>query len=221
MRESFRKEEQCRFQGREVWWSKLLPEDMKAFDLHCLAMAEPSLQPILQTTISVCLRGSLARLVFEYAAIARRYTAARSQTEHRGVVNRARNRTVINSLLGGLTHDEREAKSRLVGRWFRELTSEQRTEFDRSALGLTPAESSSALDEATTDANERKKPRRKPGPKRPRHDPKNDKRMYDEWKAAQRAGQRRFVDFERDKGYDRGTVRYAVKRHQERMRSLQ
>jgi hypothetical protein len=83
------------------------------------------------------LRGPLARLALEHAAIGRRYGVAREQTQ-RTAVNRGLNQTVTASLLGGLAHDEDEAKTNSMGRWLRELTPEQQLGFDQIQPGRPP-----------------------------------------------------------------------------------
>jgi hypothetical protein len=53
-----------------------------------------------------------------------------------GLANRGqRNPTVVESLLGGITAAEEEARSRLIGRWFRELTPGQAAAFDKARAG--------------------------------------------------------------------------------------
>src|SRR5262249_19838156 len=67
-----------------------------------------------------------------------RYATAREQAQESGV-DRALNHTVAQSILVGLMYDENEAKSHLVGRWFRELTPGQARALDKTRLGQAGA----------------------------------------------------------------------------------
>jgi len=133
LRELRRLEEAHRSQLREEWYRELSAENKTAFDQHCMAMAEPILQPWFPQTFSGSLRGPLARLVLEYAAICRRFSVAREETMRFGI-GRGQNSTGLESLLDGVSHDGKETKSNLNGRWLRELTDEQAAALDKALL---------------------------------------------------------------------------------------
>jgi hypothetical protein len=128
--ELYRKEEADRSGAREQWHRGLSPPARTALDNHCLTIAGVVLLPLFPAGLPASLRGPLARLALEYAAVVRRADAERKEREkclaHRGlgVGN------VVESILRGITDREEEARSRLEGRWFRELTPEQAAAFD-------------------------------------------------------------------------------------------
>jgi hypothetical protein len=107
---------------------------MTAFDNHCLAISEAVLLPLFPPALSERLRGPLARLALEHAAIGRRYTAARDQAAS-SARSRGLNPTLVTSQLAALTHDEEEAKTNLVDRWLGELTAEQAAVLDAARFG--------------------------------------------------------------------------------------
>jgi hypothetical protein len=129
LQELSQKEEGRRSQLMEDWYRGLSDANKSAFNKHCLCIASTVLQSSFPSTFPDYLRAPLARLALEHAAISRRFATARQQTEKSGT-DHALNHTVLESLLGGLALVEKEAKSRLLGRWFRELTEEQAAEFD-------------------------------------------------------------------------------------------
>lgn len=135
LRQLNRTEESRRSKLKENWYRGLSEGNKTAFDKHCLALAEPILQPFFPPELPSSLLGPLARLALEHAAIGRRFAALRTQTKKSGI-ERFQNPTVTQSYLDALTYDENEAKTHLVGRWFRELSLEQAAEFDQALQGI-------------------------------------------------------------------------------------
>jgi hypothetical protein len=130
LRELYRREEADRSRSREQWYSGLAPADRAALDDHWLAIAGAVLHPLFPPELPASLHGPLARLALEDAVLARRFAARRDETEKSLIERRLGNRTVVVSILRGITGAEDEARSRLEGRWFRELTLEQQAAFD-------------------------------------------------------------------------------------------
>jgi hypothetical protein len=128
----FHREEADRSSLRERWYLGLTLDDKAAVDSLCWAIAESVVRPHFPPSLPACLHGPMARVALEYAAIVRRATVVRQDCERR-LANR--NHTVVESILRRLAHDEEEAKLRLIGRWFRELTPEQQVAFDSCSCG--------------------------------------------------------------------------------------
>ena len=132
LRELYRKEEADRSSSREQWYCGLSIADKAAFDDLCLALTGAVLFPLFPPGLPACLRGPLARLASEFAALVRRADAERKERE-KCLANRGQgNRTVVKPILRGITDAEEEARSRLIGRWLRELTPDQQAAFDSS-----------------------------------------------------------------------------------------
>jgi hypothetical protein len=126
----YRTEEADRSSSREQWYCGLGLPDRAACDNHCLAIAETCLLPLFPQDFPACLRAPLARLALEYAALVRRYIARQSEMVMSLANSGLGNRTVVVSLIRGMENAEEEARSRLEGRWFRELAPEQQSAFD-------------------------------------------------------------------------------------------
>jgi hypothetical protein len=135
LRELYRKEETDRSKSREKWFCGLAPKDQSMFDDHCLLVAGTVLHPLFPPDAPACLRGPLARLALEYSALVRRAAFRRNETEKSLASCGQQNHTIVKSVLNALVRVHEEAKSGLVGRWFRELTPEQETAFDGGNLG--------------------------------------------------------------------------------------
>ncbi len=156
------------------WYTGLSMDHKGAFDAFCLAVAGPVVRPFLPPSLPVCLHGPLARLALEYAAIVRRAAAVRREREERLVNCGLGAKTVLDSVSRSITNDREVAKSRLIVRWFCELTPEQEAAFDsppvvqggeltRPPAGLGPVK---APPPAVPAAKEGSKP---DGPFPPRH----------------------------------------------------
>ncbi len=130
IKELYRKDEVHRSNSREEWYRGLPPADRQTLDSDWLTLAEEVLRPLFPPQLPDILSGPLARLALEYASLVWRF-AVRLQAAEKSLVNRNfRNHTVVDSVLRGLKAVEEASKSRLVGRWFRELTAEQGAAFD-------------------------------------------------------------------------------------------
>jgi hypothetical protein len=130
LNELFRNTEAERSSLRERWYSGLSPDDRAAVDDLCLAVAGSVVRSCFPPSLPPGLHGSMARLALEYAAVVRRAATERQERE-RSLANRGLgNRTVVESILRGVTRIEAEATSRLIGRWFGELTPEQQAALD-------------------------------------------------------------------------------------------
>jgi hypothetical protein len=134
MLELYRKEEADRSSTRGQWYGGLAPPERAAFDHYCLVIAGAVLDRLFPPDIPGCLCPPLAGLALEYAALVRRADAERNETE-KCLVARGSNHTVVKNVLRGITEREEEARSHLVGRWFRELTAEQAAAFAPPASG--------------------------------------------------------------------------------------
>ena len=134
LRELYQKEEADRSKSREQWFCGLAPKDQAMFDNHCLFVGGTVFHPLLPPDVPDYLRGPLARLAVEYAALFRRSDFRRNETE-KALASRGRqNHTIVESVLNALARVHEEAKSGLVGRWLRELTLEQGAAFDGGRL---------------------------------------------------------------------------------------
>lgn len=114
--------------AREDWYCNLSADEKAAFDSYCLASAGSALSA---ENVPVCLHGALARLALEAAELARRYKAIRAATEKSLRDRGLSNETVMPGILKQVDEDASETISRLVERWFRELTHEQAAVLDR------------------------------------------------------------------------------------------
>jgi hypothetical protein len=145
VRELYRQEEAERSQLRERWFCGLASADKAAIDDFCLDIAGSVVRPIFPSSVPASLHGPLARLALECATISRRAAAERQERERSLGDRGLGNRSVAESILGGFAHTEAEAKSRLLGRWFRELTPAQAAAFDANRpIGVTPPAAESA-----------------------------------------------------------------------------
>jgi hypothetical protein len=123
------KEEAERSKLREDWYCGLSAQDKAAVDNLCLTVADTTVRQCFPASVVPSLHAPLARLAIEDAALGRRCAARRNVMERR-LVNRGAGPTVVRSMLSALAHDEEDAKLRLIGRWFRELTPGQQAAFD-------------------------------------------------------------------------------------------
>src|SRR5262249_35207276 len=108
----------------------LSDREKMAFDRYCLTTAGPTFEPPLPEPLPPCLRGAVARLALEAAELARRYTAKRSQLEKSLRDRGMSNPTVLPGFLQSADEAEKQAMSKLVGRWRRGLTQDQQAVFD-------------------------------------------------------------------------------------------
>jgi hypothetical protein len=145
LRDLYRRDEADRSSLREHWYCGLALSDQKAIENHCLAVAETVLLTLFPPELPACLRGPLARLALEYAALMRRGAARRDEMAKSLASRGLGNRTVVDSILQAFANSEEEAKSRLEGRWLRELTSEQEVQT-AGRPGASDREKLEALD---------------------------------------------------------------------------
>lgn len=120
--------------AREDWYCHLPANEKAAFDSFCLASAGSAFSGIIPKHLPVCLHGPLARLALEAADLARRFNAISIETEKSLRERELSNQTVMSGILKGVDEDKSEAISRLVERWFRELTPQQAAAFDNDAF---------------------------------------------------------------------------------------
>ena len=130
----YRQEEADRSALRERWVGGLPGKDKETLEALCLAIAGPVVRACLPPDLPTCIHGSMARLAIEYGAFCRRDAAERREREASLVDRGLGNRSVRNSVLSGFVKEAAEAASRLIGRWFRELTPEQAASFDGSRV---------------------------------------------------------------------------------------
>jgi hypothetical protein len=124
-RELFRKAEADRAAVMEDWYRSLSHDDRKAVEGYWFAAAEAIIRRIIPRQLPEYLHGPLGCLALEYAGIVRRAAAEREELSRWLALGNQKNQTVVNSILGGVTREEQEAKSRLIGRWYRQLPTEQ------------------------------------------------------------------------------------------------
>src|SRR5262249_33666278 len=115
-----RKEDVSRSRAEEEWYRGLSDDIKKDFDDQCLAASRSVLPLLLSSSLSTCVHGPLARLAMEYAGVIRRYRNRRNEYQKQWA-RRSPNHTVVASFVHRLAADEKDAKSRLVGKWLREL----------------------------------------------------------------------------------------------------
>lgn len=125
----YRDAEIARARAIEEWYSKLPTADRTAIDAYCLNASEPVLGEHFPPDLQGCLRAPLSRLAVEYAGIVRRAATLRQATAESCALRRL-NYTVLPSLLNGLRHEEEQAKTRVIGTWFREHTPDLVKAFD-------------------------------------------------------------------------------------------
>ena len=131
---SDRDEDVERSQIRERWFCALETCNQESFHHYCLQICGCLIDTSFPKGVEDLLRGPLARLALEAAAIERlfeeRRTDLRKQCRARGIGNSS----IVNSLVSRLVRHEEEAKVRLVGRWYRELTPKQSATIDGEVL---------------------------------------------------------------------------------------
>jgi hypothetical protein len=111
------------------WYSGLSVGEKSAFDDLCLVVAASVVRSHLPPSLPASLHGPLARLALEYAAVARRAGASRRERE-KFYSDSGLGPTAVASFSRTSALHEEEAKERLIGRWFGELTPEQIEAFD-------------------------------------------------------------------------------------------
>jgi hypothetical protein len=202
LRGLYSKQEADRSSSWEQWYCGLSMADKAAFDDLCLALAGAVLIPLFPPDLPTCLRGPLARLALEFAALVRRADAERKERGE-SLANRGqRNRTVVEPILRGITDAEEEAKLRLLGRWFRELTPEQGVAFDSS--GPAPIMARAGPAESSEVAGRRGHPPLTPERLAYYHD------IKERWERAKGAGVRK-IQFCQDNHITRETLETALR----------
>jgi hypothetical protein len=220
LRKLYRQEGAERSRLRELWYYELSKEAQAAFDDLCVTLAASIVESSFPPPLPPCLRGPLARLALEYATIVRRADAERQESEQRLANQGQRNPGVVESVLCGVANVEEEDTSRLIGRWFRELTPEQQAAFAAPALVLPLAETptqtgTSQRRERGTNGGKAHKAKGKTGPKGPRTDPKEDERIFSAWKSGHHKD---YEDLARELNMKRLDVARAIDRHEKRIK---
>ncbi|MBP3959529.1 hypothetical protein J8F10_30155 [Gemmata sp. G18] len=142
LRQLWLEEEQERSTTRERWYCGLSVEERYAFNRQCLTRSGPLFAQLIPEGIPSHQHGACARLALEVAELARRHRKRRSAIEtslyDRGLARRTvssgdvkhvndNKQPILSGALKRADDDKENAISRLIERWWREMSHDEPT----------------------------------------------------------------------------------------------